>query len=34
MTCPPNSFVTGTDLLVLQPGDSITHAWGIEVRHV
>jgi aldose 1-epimerase len=32
MTCPPNSFVTGTDLLVLQPGDSITHAWGIEVR--
>ena len=32
MTCPPNCFVTGTDLLVLQPGDSITHAWGIEVR--
>jgi len=32
MTCPPNAFVTGTDLLVLQPGDSITHAWGIEVR--
>jgi aldose 1-epimerase len=32
MTCPPNSFVTGADLLVLQPGDSITHAWGIEVR--
>jgi aldose 1-epimerase len=33
MTCPPNSFVTGTDLLILQPGDSITHTWGIQVRH-
>jgi aldose 1-epimerase len=32
MTCPPNSFVTGTDLLILQPGDSITHEWGIAVR--
>jgi aldose 1-epimerase len=32
MTCPPNSFVTGTDLLILQPGDSITHEWGITVR--
>src|SRR5258708_10006941 len=33
MTCPPNSFATGTDLLILQPGDSITHACGIEARH-
>jgi aldose 1-epimerase len=32
MTCPPNCFATGTDLLTLQPGDSITHAWGIVVR--
>ena len=32
MTCPPNSFVTGTDLLTLQPGESVTHAWGIQVR--
>jgi len=32
MTCPPNAFVTGTDLLILQPGDSITYAWGICVR--
>jgi aldose 1-epimerase len=32
MTCPPNSFVTGTDLLILQPGDSITHEWGLTVR--
>ncbi len=31
MTCPPNAFVSGTDLLVLQPGDSITHTWGIRV---
>jgi aldose 1-epimerase len=31
MTCPPNAFVTGTDLLILQPGDSITHTWGIRV---
>jgi aldose 1-epimerase len=32
MTCPPNSFVTGIDLLILQPGDSITHQWGVCVR--
>jgi aldose 1-epimerase len=30
MTCPPNAFVTGDDLLVLQPGQSVTHAWGIR----
>jgi aldose 1-epimerase len=29
MTCPPNAFVTGHDLLVLQPGDEVTHTWGI-----
>jgi aldose 1-epimerase len=33
MTCPPNSFVTGTDLLILQPGDSIMHAWGVQAQH-
>jgi aldose 1-epimerase len=32
MTCPPNAFVTGTDLLVLLPGDSITHEWGLCIR--
>jgi aldose 1-epimerase len=32
MTCPPNSFVSGVDLLILQPGDSITHEWGVCVR--
>jgi aldose 1-epimerase len=30
MTCPPNAFVTGDDLLVLQPGEVVTHAWGIQ----
>ena len=30
MTCPPNAFVTGDDLLVLQPGETITHTWGIQ----
>jgi aldose 1-epimerase len=29
MTCPPNAFVTADDLLVLQPGDAVTHTWGI-----
>jgi len=31
MTCPPNAFVSGTDLIVLDPGSSVTHVWGIEV---
>jgi aldose 1-epimerase len=31
MTCPPNAFVTGTDLLVLEPGESVRHAWGVEI---
>ena len=30
MTCPPNAFVTGTDLLTLEPGQTITHRWGIQ----
>jgi aldose 1-epimerase len=30
MTCPPNAFVTGQDLLVLAPGEAVTHAWGIQ----
>jgi len=30
MTCPPNAFATGDDLLVLQPGEAVTHTWGIE----
>jgi aldose 1-epimerase len=31
MTCPPNAFVSGVDLLMLEPGDSVTHTWGIQV---
>jgi aldose 1-epimerase len=30
MTCPPNAFVTGDDLIVLQPGETVTHTWGIQ----
>jgi aldose 1-epimerase len=30
MTCPPNAFVTGTDLLILEPGQTVTHRWGIQ----
>jgi aldose 1-epimerase len=30
MTCPANAFVTGDDLLVLQPGESVTRTWGIQ----
>ncbi len=29
MTCPPNAFVSGVDLLTLEPGDSVTHRWGV-----
>jgi len=32
MTCPPNSFVTGDDLIVLQPGGTATHTWGIKAQ--
>ena len=31
MTCPPNAFVSGDDLLTLAPADSVTHTWGIAV---
>ena len=31
MTCPPNAFATGTDLIMLDPGDSVRTAWGIQV---
>jgi aldose 1-epimerase len=30
MTCPPNAFVTGTDLLAVEPGGVVRHSWGIE----
>lgn len=31
MSCPPNAFVSGNDLLTLAPADSVTHTWGIAV---
>ena len=29
MTCPPNAFRTGRDLIRLEPGESASSAWGI-----
>jgi aldose 1-epimerase len=33
MTCPPNALATGADLITLVPGESVTHSWGLQVRH-
>ncbi len=30
MTCPPNAFVTGTDLLVVEPDASVALQWGLQ----
>ena len=30
MTCPPNAFRTGRDLVRLEPGQSFTGTWGIR----
>jgi aldose 1-epimerase len=32
MTCPPNAFATGEDVMRLEPGESITTRWGIVVE--
>ena len=32
MTCPPNAFVTGHDLIVLQPGDEAARTWGLTAE--
>jgi aldose 1-epimerase len=32
MTCPPNAFGSGIDVLTLQPGDVVSHEWGVQVR--
>jgi aldose 1-epimerase len=32
MTCPPNAFQTGDDVIELDPGDAFTGRWGISVR--
>jgi aldose 1-epimerase len=29
MTCPPNAFATGVDLIMLDPGSSVSHTWGM-----
>jgi aldose 1-epimerase len=29
MTCPPNAFRTGSALIRLEPGSSLTSTWGI-----
>jgi aldose 1-epimerase len=31
MTCPPNAFASGYDLLVLQPGETVSCRWGIRI---
>jgi aldose 1-epimerase len=31
MTCPPNAFRTGEDVVQLQPGQSFTSSWGIDL---
>lgn len=30
MTCPPNAFISGTDLLAIEPGEAVTVHWGIH----
>jgi len=34
MTCPPNAFVTGIDLLTIEPGGSATQQWGIQATKI
>jgi aldose 1-epimerase len=31
MTCPPNAFATGTDVMRLEPGQSVTTTWGARL---
>jgi aldose 1-epimerase len=32
MTCPPNAFATGEDIIRLEPGEAVTTRWGIVVE--
>ena len=32
MTCPPNAFVSGEDLITLQPRESVTVRWGVRAE--
>ena len=34
MTCAPNAFASGDGLRVLEPGESFSAAWGIELERV
>lgn len=34
MTCPPNAFRTGVDLMVLRPGEDIRLEWGITTLRI
>ena len=31
MTCPPDAFRSGADLIVLEPGETLTARWGIDI---
>jgi aldose 1-epimerase len=31
MSCPPNAFQTGDDVVRLEPGASITSTWGASL---
>lgn len=33
MSCPPDAFRTGEDLVRLEPGESWSGSWGLQVRH-
>ncbi len=30
MTCPPDAFRTGEHVLRLEPGETVSHRWGIS----
>jgi aldose 1-epimerase len=30
MTCPPNAFVTGIDVVTIEPGASVVYRWGVQ----
>ncbi len=32
MTCPPNAFVTGVDLVAIQPGERVAYRWGVQAK--
>jgi aldose 1-epimerase len=31
MTCPPNAFATGTDVIRLEPGEAVSTSWGVSL---